>query len=297
MAGTDGGLRRGLILPSWVAGPDVGALVEAAVRAEAAGWDGVFLADHIVFPPTRVGGNKRAPDMPLPDPWITLAGIATRTEQITLGTWVTPVGRRQPWQVARDLATLDQLSDGRVLFGIGLGRGTDFAPFGRASDLRARAAACDEALAVIDALWSGEPVTHDGELHHLDEVVVLPRPRQHPRVPVVVGGLWPHRAVVRRGARWDGIIPHFPGDGVLPGDDTPPEQHVRDLVGAYHEAAGTPGQVLLLGDPPEASDEYAEVCADVGVTWLLHGPGPRGFRVDQDRIDFAAIDAGPAGLG
>lgn len=114
-------VRHGLVIPNWKAGSDVGRLIQAARAAEEAGWDGVFLADHLIFPPPSEIGRPGVPDAfaPMPDPWITLAGIATATRRVALGTWITPVARRHPWQVARDLATLDQLSRGRVILGVG----------------------------------------------------------------------------------------------------------------------------------------------------------------------------------
>lgn len=279
-------MRRGLILPNWAAGEDVDLLVEAAVAASDAGWDGVFLADHLVFPPpSDIGGGDRPfDDMAMPDPWIIHAAIAARTERILLGSWITPVGRRQPWQLARDLATLDRLSGGRVLLGIGLGRRSDHEPFGTPWDLRAIAHRTDEALELLDAFWRGEPVNHRGEHFEVDDVTLLPRPVQRPRIRVVVGGLWPHRAVLRRGARWDGIVPHFPGDGVLPGDDTPPEEHLRALVAAYHEEATEPGEVMVLDDPPDAGDGWRDLAAEVGVTWLLTAKRNSEWRIDLDEI-------------
>lgn len=283
-------MRRGLILPNWTAGEDVALLVEAAVIAEGAGWDGVFLADHLVFPPpSEIGGGDRPfGDMAMPDPWVTHAAIAARTEHIVLGSWITPVGRRQPWQLARDLATLDRLSGGRVLLGVGLGRRSDHEPFGTPWDLRAIARRTDEALGLLDAFWRGGPVEHHGDNFEVDGVTLLPRPTQRPRIPVVVGGLWPHRAVVRRGARWDGIMPHFPGDGVLPGDETPPEEHLRALVAAYREEADQPGLVMVLDDPPAAGDGWRDLAGELGVTWLLTAK-----RDGQWRIDLDEIAAGP----
>ena len=279
-------MKRGLILPNWVAGEDVELLVEAAVVAADAGWDGVFLADHLVFPPpSEVGsGDRPFDDMAMPDPWITHAAIAARTERILLGSWVTPVGRRQPWQLARDLATLDRLSGGRVLLAVGLGRRSDHEPFGTPWDLHAVARRTDAALELLDGFWRGEPVHHRGEHFEVDDVTLLPRPVQRPRIPVVVGGLWPHRAVVRRGVRWDGIAPHFPGDGVLPGDETPPERHLRALVAAYHEEAAEPGEVMVLDDPPAAGDDWRDLAAEVGVTWLLTAKHDGEWRIDLDEI-------------
>lgn len=279
-----------MILPSWEAGDDPGLLVEAAVEAERAGWDGVFLADHLVFPPpTSIGGRDVGGEpRPIADPWITLAAIASRTRSLRLGTWVCPVPRRQPWQLARDLATLDQLSDGRVILGAGLGRRTDHERFGVEWDLPDLGRRFDEALEVMDRLWAGEPVSHRGQHYTIDDVTLLPRPRQRPRIPVVIGGLWPNRAFIRRGARWDGIVPHFPGDGVLPSDGVPPERHVTEMLAAYHEAADDPGDVMILDRPPGASRDYAARCADLGVTWLLTAKWG-----DDWSLDLARIGEGP----
>lgn len=283
-------MLRGIILPNWVAGADVDRLVEAAVVAEGGGWDGVFLADHLVFPPpSAVGGDDRPfDDLAMPDPWVTHAAIAARTERVRLGSWITPIGRRQPWQFARDLASLDRLSGGRVLLGIGLGRRSDHEPFGTPWDLPAIARKADEALELVDAFWRGGPVDHHGEYFDVDSVTLLPRPAQRPRIPILAGGLWPHRAVIRRGARWDGIMPHFPGDGVLPGDETAPEDHLMALVAAYREETAEPGEIMVLDDPPAAADDWQGLAADVGVTWLLTAK-----RDGEWRIDLDEISAGP----
>ena len=279
-------MRRGLVLPNWEAGEDTGLLIDAAVVAEQAGWDGVFLADHLIFPPpSEIGGSGAGDDhRAFPDPWITLAGVATRTERTRLGTWITPLPRRQPWQVARDLATLDRLSDGRVILGLGLGRRPDYDRFGDAWDLPALGRRCDEALEIIDSLWSGEAVTYDGEFFQLNDAVTLPTPKQQPRIPIVVGGLWPSRAFLRRGARWDGIVPHFPGDGVLPGDGVPPEQHLRDLVTAYRERTTELGEIMVLDTPPDAGRGYRDTCRELGVTWLLTAKWDGEWTLDLDRI-------------
>lgn len=119
----------------------------------------------------------------------------------------------------------------------------------------------------------------------------MPRPRQRPRIPVVIGGLWPNRAFIRRGARWDGIVPHFPGDGVLPSDGVAPERHVTEMLAAYREAADNPGEVLLLDRPPGASRDYTELCAGLGVTWLLTAKWD-----DEWSLDVTRIGEGPASI-
>jgi alkanesulfonate monooxygenase SsuD/methylene tetrahydromethanopterin reductase-like flavin-dependent oxidoreductase (luciferase family) len=131
-------------------------LVELAERAEAAGWDGVFLEDYVVFQ-----GDPRAPTC---DSWVALAGMAARTKSVVLGTSVTPLARRRPWVVARQAAAIDQLSEGRMVLGAGLGdvgdhvgRDASFTHFHEELDARRRARMLDEALEIIAGLWIGEP--------------------------------------------------------------------------------------------------------------------------------------------
>ena len=140
-----------------------------------------------------------------------LAAAATATARVRLGTMVTPVARRRPWVLARQVTTVDHLSGGRAVLGVGLGVPPDveYASFGESADPRAHAALLDEGLAVIAALWEGGPVTHDGPAHHLAGVRFAPRPVQRPRVPVWSACSLPARAGVRRAARWDGIVPIY----------------------------------------------------------------------------------------
>lgn len=280
-------VRHGLVIPNWEAGSDVGRLVEVAVAAEEAGWDGVFLADHLIFPPPSEFGGRSMPEdfWPMPDPWITLAGIATATQRVTLGTWITPVPRRQPWQLARDLATLDRLSNGRVVLGAGLGRRPDYELFGESWDLKRIAARADEALTVIDRFWSGESVTHHGDHFQVEGAALLPTPVQKPRIPILVGGLWPRKASVRRGARWDGIMTHFPGDGVLPSDGTPPETHARELVAFYRSVTDHPGEIFLPASPENISDDWRKFAVStLGATWLYTAKIDGRWTLDLDKV-------------
>jgi probable F420-dependent oxidoreductase len=172
------------------ADPRVG--VEIARAAEASGWDGIFVWDHLAF----VWGPPAA------DPWVTLAAVAASTERIRIGTAVTPVARRRPQVLAHQVATLDVLSGGRVVFGAGLGGSpSEFSKFGDPDDARTRAEMLDEGLELLRALWSGEPVEHRGEHYTVDGVTLAPRPVQQP-LPVWIGGNRP--ASRRRAARWDG---------------------------------------------------------------------------------------------
>lgn len=277
-ADTDGGMNHGVYLRNLGGDPDT--LVEYAVAADEAGWDGVFLADHLIDWEAAGPADHR----PIADPWTTLAGVATRTEHVTLGTWITPIPRRQPWQLARDLATLDQLSDGRVLLGAGLGSPDDFTRFGQPYDQKLLAEKYDEALEVITGLWSGNPFSYDGDHFTVDEAVLRPAPVQEPRIPIVIGGWWPHKKPFQRGARWDGIMPNWPSMlQEFSQDETEEhpdhiqramahqqshEEEVREMVEYYCALTDDPGEIVLI-DVPSTPPDFSDICRDLGATWLL----------------------------
>jgi alkanesulfonate monooxygenase SsuD/methylene tetrahydromethanopterin reductase-like flavin-dependent oxidoreductase (luciferase family) len=145
------------------AGPwgDPRTLAELAALAERSGWDGVFLEDYVFYP----GGLDTY------DPWVTLAAIALATERIRLGTMITPLPRRRPWKVAAEAMTVDRLSGGRMILGVGSGdpASVDMTRLGEAEAARTRAAMLDEALEVIDGLWRGEPLSFEGANYSLDD--------------------------------------------------------------------------------------------------------------------------------
>lgn len=278
-----GELHYGVALPNWVVEGDAERLVECAVTAEAAGWDAVFLADHLIFPPLGPDETLDQEEYSdFPDPWITAAGIATRTDDIRIMSWITPVPRRQPWQLARNLATLDRLSDGRMMLGTGLGNPSDYTRFGRSWNPKQLGRKYDEALDVITGLWSGEPFSYDGEFYTIEEAVMGPTPVQEPRIPIIAGGLWPNKKPVQRGARWDGIVPHYRGDGILPEDgggflpspdeSLAPENEVEELLDYYHAHTDELGEIVLPLDPPHRSPEWVQWCKDRGATWLYARP-------------------------
>src|SRR5882757_3583003 len=147
-------LRRALAVPPFADDPDD--LTGLGVAAEQAGFEGFFLWDHLVFSDTGQGP-------PILDPWQILAVVATRTSRMRLGTMITPVPRRRPWQLAKETVTLDRLSGGRVILGVGLGSPAygDFGIFHEPTEARERAARLDEGLEVLAGLvrracrWEG----------------------------------------------------------------------------------------------------------------------------------------------
>ena len=259
-------MRYGLSVPNLGAYGEPRRLVGLAQAAEAAGWDGFFLWDSVLVDPHR--------PQPVVDPWVVLAAIAMGTERIRLGPMVTPLARRRPWKLARETASLDHLSGGRLILGVGLGdpAEVEFGHFGEATDARARADRLDEGLAVLTGLWSGRPFAYAGEHFQVREAVFLPAPVQTPRIPIWVGGWWPNRRPMRRAARWDGVFPSKLGDGGV-GMLTAAE--VREIV-AYvgqHRTGSGPFDVVVAGETPD--DNPAEAAALVatyaaaGVTWWL----------------------------
>jgi alkanesulfonate monooxygenase SsuD/methylene tetrahydromethanopterin reductase-like flavin-dependent oxidoreductase (luciferase family) len=201
---------------------------------------------------------------------VALAAIALATTRIRIGTMVTPLPRRRPWIVARQAVTLDHLSNGRVILGVGLGFPPDaeYAAFGEDSDDHLRAEKLDESLAIIDGLWSGEPFSFSGKHFTVAETVFLPRPMQQPRIPIWVAGMWPARAPFRRAARWDGAFPIRSDLGPLSVQDV----RAIDAYIAEHRSIDRPRE-LLLGHELPADDRQARdvvaAYAEAGVTWWM----------------------------
>jgi alkanesulfonate monooxygenase SsuD/methylene tetrahydromethanopterin reductase-like flavin-dependent oxidoreductase (luciferase family) len=229
-------------------------VAELAAEAEAAGWDGFFLWDHIRHaPPVRA----------LADAWVTLAAMAATTTQIRLGPMVTPLSRRRVHKVARETVSLDLLSNGRLTLGVGLGAvGTgELAEFGEVTDARERAKLLDQGLADLTRYWGGE---------------FEPVPVQRPRIPVWVAGEWPHRKPLQRAARWDGLFPIR-----LPGPDALAE------LAAEVRAARPPGAPFDFAvDVPPGTDPAPWEAA--GATWMLTGLGRTPTRAQVSKVINAA---------
>ncbi len=148
---------------------DPHASLAVAHAADAAGWEGFFIWDHLAF----VWNGPSA------DPWVTLGAVAASTEGLMLGTAVTPVPRRRPQVVAEQVATLDRLNHGRVVLGAGLGGNErEFTEFGEDYDRRRRETLLDDGLHIVRRFWEGH---------------------------IWIGGNAP--SALRRAARWDGWIP------------------------------------------------------------------------------------------
>ena len=263
-------------------------LAQLAKEAEDAGWDGFFVWDAMYHDPAY---------LPKADAWIAMAAVAMATERIKFGPMVAALPRRRPWKLAREAVSLDQMSNGRLILGVGLGDPSDeeFEWFGEPGlDHKTRARMLDESLQVITGLWSGQPFSFDGEFYHLHEVTFTPTPVQGARIPIWVGGWWPNKPPMRRAARWDGVHP-----GKLEGRLTPDE--LRDLI-AYvqqHREVDTPFDVAIGGDTSALDREaaLAEVrsYSEAGATWWLEVGGGNG-EADECEAVRKRILAGPPSI-
>ncbi|HEU5469226.1 MAG TPA: LLM class flavin-dependent oxidoreductase [Actinophytocola sp.] len=259
-------MRCSVNVPNFGDFADARNVATVAVAVEQAGWDALFVWDHVVHDKEQRRGQ------PFGDPWMLLTAAALATERIRLGTLLTPVARRRPEQLARQVATLDSLSGGRVIFAAGLGGPIrdEYGSFGDETDPTVLAERLDEGLGLLCRYWSGEPVNHDGRHYRVRDVTLLPAAAQRPRPPVWIGGFWPHRRPIRRAARWDGVVPLFADASH---GHVPPLDQVRDLI-AYlntHRADPSgPFEIVLggatPGDPIAARDVIAPL-AEAGATW------------------------------
>ncbi len=230
-------MKRGLFIAPFDELVEPRLLAELAARAEARRWDGIFLWDHVSYP---------APVQAVADPWVALSAIACATSALALGPLITPLSRRRVHKLARETVTLDRLSRGRLILGVGLGsdRTNELAPFGEVIEPRERARLLDQGLGRLIEFWDGE---------------FLPRPVQQPRIPIWVAARWPHRRPLHRAARWDGLFPIE-----LPG----PEQ-LTELAEETRRLRTDEGPFDLVVDIPPGAE--AQPWERAGATWVLTG--------------------------
>ncbi|MRG60620.1 LLM class flavin-dependent oxidoreductase [Agromyces sp. CFH 90414] len=278
-------------------GSDPEIAVDLAVVAESNGWDAFFVWEGIWAT----------------DPWATLAAAAMRTERIRLGTMLTPVPRRRPWELAGQTMTVDRLSGGRVILSAGLGVPESveerFWIFESDPGRRVRAERLDESLELLGHLWKGEPFAYEGRHYRArrtEEMLPLPTVQQ-PRITTWVVGMWPRPRSMRRVVTADGWLPNYAPPGAeLSSPEVQAAAYTPEIaaeaiawIRREREAAG-------LGDRPyaithegatSATDAAAAAAtvlpwADAGVNWWLESD----WTIPADRIEAAArarLEAGP----
>ena len=253
-------------------------LADMAELAENSGWDAILLEDYIVY-------GMAPGQLPVYDPWVALAAMAMRTSRLRLGTLVTALPRRRPWKLAREVMTLDHLSCGRVILGVGLGDAKSdwsFTKFGEPIDLKIRAELADEALEILRGLWTAQPFSYTGKHYQVDQLTFLPTAVQKPGIPIWVGGTWPRRGkrAFRRAFGFDG----FAGFRGLPGNPDHGPLTVQDVSEirktADREKGGDPFDIVVGGWPRgadrrregEVRKEYELAGATWWQEWVVGGP-------------------------
>jgi alkanesulfonate monooxygenase SsuD/methylene tetrahydromethanopterin reductase-like flavin-dependent oxidoreductase (luciferase family) len=239
-------------------------LADLAVEAEQAGWDGFFVWD-VMF-------ANQTMDEPVVDPWVTLAAVAVKTQRIRIGAFMTPMARRRPWQVARQTATLDHLSNGRLVFGAALGyQALDFVSFGEDYAPKIRAEKLDEGLEVLTGLWGGEAFSFHGKHYQVDNVKFAPKPVQSPRIPIWLAGGWPRRKPLQRAARWDGIylmtVNQTTNEFLTP-------REITEIVDYFqaHRKSTEPFDIALNVEIPSDPNKAVDVVRpyiEAGATWCV----------------------------
>jgi alkanesulfonate monooxygenase SsuD/methylene tetrahydromethanopterin reductase-like flavin-dependent oxidoreductase (luciferase family) len=256
-------MKHGFVFPSG----DARTAANFAREAESAGWDGFFVWEGVWAE----------------DPWIMLAACAMVTEKIRLGTLLTPPSRRRPHKLAMETATLDRLSNGRVILSVGLGaphENSGWAEFGEITDRKTRAERMDEALDIITRLWRGEPFEYVGK-HFRARIPIFSQPAppaQKPRIPIWVVGAVNREKSLRRVLKYDGLLPTLVPDS---GENTPeignsftPEQlrQAVDWILARREM-DTPLDVIVEhqtpGDNPTKARAMLNPWQDAGATWHI----------------------------
>jgi alkanesulfonate monooxygenase SsuD/methylene tetrahydromethanopterin reductase-like flavin-dependent oxidoreductase (luciferase family) len=195
---------------------------------------------------------------------VALSAIACATSKLRLGPLITPLSRRRVHKLARETVTLDLLSGGRLILGVGLGsdRTNELEPFGEVVDPRERARLLDQGLERLTAYWDGE---------------FLPRPVQQPRIPIWVAARWPHRRPLRRAARWDGLFPiELPGPAEL-----------AELADETRRLRSEDAPLDLVVEIPPGGE--AEQWERAGATWVLTGFGAQAREADVRDV----IESGP----
>jgi len=253
-------LKYGFVLPFG----DARTVTELAREAEASGWDGIFRPEpvwHI-------------------DAWICLTAAAMTTERIQLGTLISPLPRMRPWRVAAQTATLDNLSKGRVILGVGVGwlmYGYQAFP-DEVTDLHTRVEMLDEAIDVLDMLYQNRRAKYEGRHYHVDltalnEQYYPPKPVKQPRIPIWAVGVLNREKSMRRVLKCDGWIPEKrPAEGqeseLTPVDFRQMTTYVRE-----NRALDTPMDLIMQGNTVDHSRQQVldrvMPFAEAGATWWI----------------------------
>jgi probable F420-dependent oxidoreductase len=246
------------------------------------------LAEQVGFDTILVGEHHQHRDGFLPSPLIVSTAVAARTQKIRIGTGILLLPLYHPVHVAEDAATLDIISNGRLVLGVGMGyQAGDFAAFGIPP--RQRVSRLEEGIDIIRACWTQDSVSYEGKQFRLDQVAVYPKPLQQPHPPIWVGAMADES--IRRAAQY--------GDAWLTGITQPMPNIIRHTQ-TYKASAGEaqrPAHVILMRDAwvaetrQQAADEYGpEVIAAYKYYWQSHSLS---FRDNRSEAEFTLEKMAP----
>ena len=258
--------KYGLNITNFGTYSDIEILMDLSRDAENAGWDGIFLWDHMIFS-TRLKNNNQI-NIPFVDPWIALAAISTITKSVKIGTYITPLPRRRPWKLSREIVSLDHLSKGRFILGIGLGSPDfEYEGFGEEKNIIIRAKKCDEGLKIIRGLCSGIPFKFNGTYYNIKEVIFKPEPYDG-MIPIWIGGRWPNKKPFERASKYDGVCPISATNKVLTPFDI--EEIVNYITKLKKNTKNF--DIVLAGETSQDKNEAKQFLSpyiDSGMTWWL----------------------------
>jgi len=256
-------MRQGVFFPPFDGVADPHRLVELGQAAEVAGWDGIFLWDHLLY----AGGVTK-----ILDPYISLAAIASSTSTIQLGAMVTPLNRRRPQIVARQAVTLDLLSNGRLILGFGIGddgESGELSKFGETTDAKVRGRMLSEGLVVLTGLLSGSPLDYRSEHYQAKGVTFQPTAAREGGIPIWLAARWPNPAPIRRAAHYGGVF-------VIQMKDPNDVAALRERLRREGADLGHFDIVIsgFMGDDPSP-------WANAGADWFLSWIGPYNMNFDE----------------
>lgn len=265
-------MKTGLFAINYGTCGDPANAVRVAQAAEAAGMESVWAAEHIVLPDPMAGRSPLPPETPLLDIGVALTLVAAHTQTLRIGSGIIVLPQRNPLVLAKQLASIDVVSGGRLLVGVGAGYlEQEFEALG--IPFAKRGARTDDYIGALRAIWSGHQARYDGEFVSFADVTACPLPTQRPHPPIVIGGENPlsYRRAVTMGTGWYGFG--------LTVDET---QHCLEELRRTAEAYARPAELgeLEISVTPigEFSKRSVEAYAALGVHRLITLPRP-----DADR--------------
>jgi probable F420-dependent oxidoreductase len=258
---------------------DVDPMLRVARAAEAAGLESLWTGEHIVLPDPQLPPSPAPPRTPFLDTSVALAHLAAHTKRILLGSGIIILPQRNAVELAKELASVDVVSKGRLLFGLGAGYlEPEFRALG--APFEERGAVTDEAIDVLLALWTQDSPRFQGRFYSFDGIEAQPRPVQRPHPPIIVGGMSrpAARRAARRGNGWYGFLSDLEATARS-------QRWIQEAIDAGERPAELGDVELSVTPPPPVTPDAVKRYAELGVERIIALPTAR----DADGL-LAQID-------